>query len=63
MRVGGGARAVRLGPHASRAGLLVRGGDLSCVVGVPPVGNWSEMQPTGRLASVGLDQGPVSSLS
>jgi hypothetical protein len=28
------------------------------------VGNWSEMLPTaGRLASVGLDRGPRSSLS
>jgi hypothetical protein len=46
------------------AGLVVRGGDLS---GVPLVGelvgdaaNWPK---TGRLASVGLDQGPFSSLS
>jgi hypothetical protein len=59
------------------AGLVVRGGDLSCeaetcrarrglVVEVPLVGNWSEMQPTGlrlrRFASVGLDQGLYSSL-
>jgi hypothetical protein len=44
-------------------GLLVRGGDLSCeaetcrakrrlVVGVPLVGNWSEMQPTGQRLDV-----------
>jgi hypothetical protein len=53
------------------AGLVVRGGDLSCEAetcrGDPSSGklvgdaaNWSK---TGRLASVGLDQGPYSSLS
>jgi hypothetical protein len=48
--------------HA-RQRLLVRGGDLSCeaetyrvgrrlLVEVPLVGNWSEMQPTGRRPDV-----------
>jgi hypothetical protein len=45
------------------AGLVVRGGDLSCeaetccarwrlVVGVPLVGNWSELWPTGQRLDV-----------
>jgi hypothetical protein len=58
--VGGDARVVRLGPHTSRGldlsceaetcrarrRLVVRGGDF------PLVGNWSEMQPTGRRLDV-----------
>jgi hypothetical protein len=64
-RVGGEARALCLAPHISR--------DWTCrarrrlVVGVPLVGklvgdaaNWSK---TARLASEGLDQGLLSSLS
>jgi hypothetical protein len=64
-RVGDDARAVRLGPHTSR--------DWTCrarqrlVVGVPLVGNLvgdaANWPKTGRLASVGLDQGLPSSLS
>jgi hypothetical protein len=69
--VGGGARAARLGPHTSRdqtcharRRLVVRGGDSSwgSYSGklVRDVTNWLK---TGRLASVGLDQGLLSSLS
>jgi hypothetical protein len=77
-RVGGGARDVRLGPRASRGRtscarrrLVVRGGDFSCKAEtcrgdsssgelVGDAANWSK---TGCLASVGLDQGLLSSLS
>jgi hypothetical protein len=53
------------------AGLLVRGGDLLCEAetcrGGPSsgelVGDAANWPKTGRLASVGLDQGPFSSLS
>jgi hypothetical protein len=60
-RVGGDARTMRLGPHTSRAETcrarqrLSSGGKL-----VGDVANWPK---TGRLASVGLDQGSFSSLS
>jgi hypothetical protein len=49
-RVGGKAHAVRLGPRTSQ--------DRTCrarrrlLVGVPLVGNWSEMQPTGQRLDV-----------
>jgi hypothetical protein len=53
------------------AGLVVRGGDLSCEAetcrGDPSngelVGDAANLPKTGRLASVGLDQGLFSSLS
>jgi hypothetical protein len=53
------------------AGLVVCGGDLSCEAetcrGGPSsgelVGDAANWPKTGRLASVGLDQGPFSSLS
>jgi hypothetical protein len=77
-RVGGGARTVHLGPRTSRdrtcrarRRLVVRGGDSSCEVEtflggsssgklVRDPANWPK---NGRLASVGLDQGLLSSLS
>jgi hypothetical protein len=77
-RVGGGARAVRLGPHASRGRtsrarqrLVVRRGDLSCEAetcrGGPSsgelVGDATNRPKTGHLANVGLDQGLLSFLS
>jgi hypothetical protein len=58
------AHAACHGPRTSRSyGEVVCGGDLSCVaescrarrrlvVGVPLVGNWSEMLPTGRRLDV-----------
>jgi hypothetical protein len=51
------ARAACHGPRTSRSrGDVVRGGDLSCEAetswGVPLVGNWSEMLPTGRRLDV-----------
>jgi hypothetical protein len=78
MRVSGGARVVRLGPRANggrtsraRRRLVVRGRDFSCEAEtchgdsssgelVRDAANWPK---TGLLASVGLDQGPFSSLS
>jgi hypothetical protein len=53
------------------AGLVVRGGDLSCEAETcrrdpssgELVGDAANWQETGRLASVGLDQGLLSSLS
>jgi hypothetical protein len=65
------ACVVRLGPRASGAGLLVRGGDLSCEAetcrgdpsGGELVGDAANWPKAGRLASVGLDQGPQSSSS
>jgi hypothetical protein len=50
MRVGGGSRAVRLGPRASQ-GRACRA-RWRVVVGIPLMGNWSEMQPTGRRLDV-----------
>jgi hypothetical protein len=54
-----------------RRRLLVRGGDLSCEAetcrgdpsGGELVGDAANWPKTGRLASVGLDQGPYSFLS
>jgi hypothetical protein len=53
----------KLGGGRARRRLVVRGGYLSCeeetchvrrelVVGIPLVGNWSEMQPTGQRLDV-----------
>jgi hypothetical protein len=64
MRVGGGARAACHGPHTSQSWReVVHRGDLSCEAeasrarrrllgGIPLVGNWSEMLPTGRRPDV-----------
>jgi hypothetical protein len=61
-RVGGGARALgsrcvswptyQSEPEGGRArrSLVMRGGDL--LWGIPLVGNWSDMQPTGRRLDV-----------
>jgi hypothetical protein len=66
------ARAARHGPRTSRSRrVVVRGGDLSCepetCCGDPScrelVGDAANWPKTGRLANVGLDQGPQSSSS
>jgi hypothetical protein len=70
-RVGGGARAVCLGHTPIGTGLVVRGGDLSCEAETcrggsssgKLVGDAANWPKTEHLASVGLDQGLLSSLS
>jgi hypothetical protein len=76
-RVGGDAHAVRLGPHTSRDWTfrarrrLVTGLDLSCEAETcrrgsssgKLVGDAANWPKTRRLASEGLDQGLLSSLS
>jgi hypothetical protein len=66
------ARAARHGPRTSRSRrVVVRGGDLLCEAetccGDPScrelVGDAANWPKTGRLANVGLDQGPQSSSS
>jgi hypothetical protein len=56
-RISGGAHVVCHGPRTSQSrSEVVRGGDFSCeaetFVGIPLVGNWLEMQPTGRRLDV-----------
>jgi hypothetical protein len=73
--VSSGAHAVHLGPHTSRdwssrarRRLVVRGGDLSCEAETGRggsssgklVGDATNWPKTGRLASVGLNQGLLS---
>jgi hypothetical protein len=66
------AHAARHGPHTNQSRrVVVRGGDISCEVETchgdlsygKLVGDAANWPKTGRLASVGLDQGPQSSLS